>query len=79
MPFVVLRGSFQGPPDSVVGPFDSAEAAEGYAQSQEGAREQRFAAVMALTPPETDADRTARESDEAETRREADEELGGEA
>ncbi len=79
MTYVVLRGPFHGPPESVVGPFDSSEAAEGYAQAQAGAPQRRFAAVMPLLAPESDDNRAAREADEAQTHREADQELGGEA
>lgn len=52
MSYVVLCGPFQGPPDSIVGPFDSIEAAHEYAEAQSGDRQHRFAAVMPLTSPD---------------------------
>jgi hypothetical protein len=52
-PYVVLCGPFQGPPDSVVGPFESIEDAHEYAQAQAGDPEQRFAAVMPLMAPDS--------------------------
>jgi hypothetical protein len=53
VPYVVLCGPFQGPPDSIVGPFESIEDANEYAQAQAGDPEQRFAAVMALVAPDS--------------------------
>jgi hypothetical protein len=53
MPYVVLCGPFQGPPDSIVGPFESIEDAHEYAQTQAGDPEQRFAAVMLLVAPDS--------------------------
>jgi hypothetical protein len=53
MPYVVLCGPFQGPPDSIVGPFESIDDARKYAQAQAGDREQRFAAVMPLRGPDS--------------------------
>ena len=53
MRYVVLRGPFQGPPDAVVGPFESIEDAHEYAQAQAGDPEQRFAAVMPLVAPDS--------------------------
>ena len=49
--YVVLCGPFQGPPDLIVGPFDSNEDAVRYAQAQPGDQEQRFTVVYPLTPP----------------------------
>jgi hypothetical protein len=51
MAYVVVCGPFQGPPDLIVGPFDSSEDAVRYAEAQPGDPEQRFAVVEPLTPP----------------------------
>ena len=51
MPYVVVCGPFQGPPDSIVGPFESIADANEYAQAQAGDPERRFAAVMPLVAP----------------------------
>ena len=54
MAYVVLSGPFQGPPDSIVGPFESIEEADKYAQAQGGSTgHQRFAAVMPLDSPDS--------------------------
>ena len=76
--YVVLCGPSQGPPDSIVGPFDSLDAANEYAQAQAGDPEQRFAAVMPLAAPEL-SECESREVDAAATQQETDAELGGEA
>ena len=52
MQYVVVTGSFQGPPDSIVGPFDTIDDAHEYAQAQAGDQEHRFAAVMPLLTPD---------------------------
>jgi hypothetical protein len=53
MSYVVLCGPFQGPPDLVVGPFDSHEDAVEYAMAQPGDQAGRYAVVVQLTPPES--------------------------
>ena len=52
MQYVVVTGPFQGPPDSIVGPFDTIDDAHAYAQAQGGDSEHRFAAVMPLLTPD---------------------------
>jgi hypothetical protein len=54
MHYVVVTGPFQGPPDSIVGPFDTLDDAHEYAQAQAGDPEHRFAAVMPLLAPDQD-------------------------
>jgi hypothetical protein len=51
MPYVVLCGPFQGPPDAIVGPFGSIEEAHEYALTQAGDPQHRYAAVMPLVAP----------------------------
>jgi hypothetical protein len=53
MAYVVLCGPFQGPPDLVVGPFDSHEDAVQYAMAQPGDQAGRYAVVVLLTSPES--------------------------
>ena len=53
MLYVVVTGPFQGPPDSIVGPFDTLDDAHEYAQAQAGDPEHRFAAVMPLMAPDS--------------------------
>ena len=53
MAYVVLCGPFQGPPDVVVGPFDSHEDAVEYAVTQPGDQAGRYAVVVLLTSPES--------------------------
>ena len=54
MAYVVLSGPFHGPPDSIVGPFESIEEADKYAQAQGGnVGHHRFAAVMPLDSPDS--------------------------
>jgi hypothetical protein len=49
--YVVLVGSFQGPPDLVVGPFDTHDDAVAYAISAPGDPDNRYAVVVELTSP----------------------------
>ena len=51
MRYVVLVGSFQGPPDLVVGPFDTHDDAVAYAISAPGDPDNRYAVVVELTSP----------------------------
>jgi hypothetical protein len=51
---VVLRGALQGPPDSIVGPFETMEDAHEYAQAQAGDPEHRYVAVMTLEAPDAE-------------------------
>jgi hypothetical protein len=51
MPYVVVLGRFQGPPDTIVGPFETIEDAHAYALAQPGDPEGRFTAVLPLTAP----------------------------
>ena len=60
MLYVVVTGPYQGPPDSIVGPFDTLDDAHEYAQAQAGDPEHRFAAVMPLTAPDSKPDRGTR-------------------
>ena len=53
MRYVVVAGPFQGPPDSIVGPFETLDDAHEYAQAQAGDPEHRFAAVMPLLAPDS--------------------------
>jgi hypothetical protein len=53
MTYVVLCGPLQGPPDLVVGPFDSHEDAIEYAVTEPGEQGGRYEVVMPLTSPES--------------------------
>jgi hypothetical protein len=52
MHYVVVTGPFQGPPDSIFGPFNTLDDAHEYAQTQAGDPEHRFAVVMPLLAPD---------------------------
>jgi hypothetical protein len=50
MSYVVLCGPANHAPDRIVGPFESSDEADRYAEGQPGAPE-RYAVVESLTPP----------------------------